>query len=130
VEELKTTSGNNRNIEILSNSSEIQAVKHNQLQIYQVAFYKSGELEIAKDFKVRIDSQGMAMLKMDGNKVKELTVSDPSRKLSRILITVPGIYNSKGENFMTFVNSSKNSTLVVVDLPLGVYLGKSVTIRL
>jgi chondroitin AC lyase len=62
--------------------------------------------------------------------VKELTVSDPSRKLSRILVTVPGIYNSTGDNFMTFVNNGQNNTVVVVDLPQGFYLGKSVTIRL
>ncbi|TNF44587.1 MAG: chondroitin lyase, partial [Bacteroidetes bacterium] len=130
VEELKLSSGNNRNIEILANTSEIQAVKHNQLQICQAAFYKSGEVEIAKDLKIRMDSQGMAMLKMDGNKVKELTVSDPSRKLSRILVTIPGIYNSKGENFITFANNSQNSTVVVVDLPSGVYLGNSVTLKL
>ena len=129
-EELKATSGNNRNIVILSNTPEIQAVKHNQLQICQVAFYKSGEVEISKDLKIRMDSQGMAMLKMDGNRVKELSVADPSRKLSRILVTIPGIYNSKGENFMTFANNSQNSTVVVVDLPLGVYLGKSVTVSL
>jgi chondroitin AC lyase len=129
-EELKATSSNNRNIEILSNTSEIQAVKHNQLQICQVAFYKSGEVEISKDLKIGMDSQGMAMLKMDGTWVKELTVSDPSRKLSRILVTIPGIYNSKGENFMTFVNNSQNSTVVVVDLPQGVYLGKSVAVSL
>jgi chondroitin AC lyase len=129
-EELKATSGNNRNIEILSNTSEIQAVKHNQLQICQVAFYKSGEVEISKDFKIRMDSQGIAMLKMNGNRVKELSVADPSRKLSRILVTIPGIYNSTGDNFMTFVNNRKNSTVVVVDLPQGVYLGKSVTLKL
>jgi chondroitin AC lyase len=74
-QELNETAGNNRNIEILSNTSDIQAVKHNQLGICQIAFY-----------------------------------------------------NSKGENFMTFANNGQNSTLVVVDLPQGVYLGKSVTV--
>ena len=127
-EELKATSSNNRNIEILSNTSEIQAVKHSQLGIYQMVFYKSGEVEISKNLKIRIDSPGMAMLKMEGNKVKELTVADPSRKLSRILVTIPGIYNSKGGNFMTFGNENQNNTLVVIDLPQGVYLGKSVTV--
>ena len=129
-QELAETGSNNRNIEILSNTSEIQAVKHNQLGICQIAFYKSGEVEISKGIKVRMDSQGMVMLKMDGNRVKELTVSDPSRKLSRILVTVSGIYNSKGENFMTFVNENQNNTVVVVDLPHGVFLGKSVTVKL
>lgn len=128
--ELKTTSVNNRNIEILSNTSAIQAVKHNQLGISQIAFYKSGEIEIAKDFKIRMDSQGMAMLKMDGNRVKELTVSDPSRKLSRILVTLPGVYSAKGENFLTIPNEKQNNTVIMVDLPQGVYLGKSVNLKL
>ena len=43
-----------------------------------------------------MDSQGMAMFKMQGDRVEELTVSDPSRKLNRIIVTVSGIYESRG----------------------------------
>ena len=70
------------------------------------------------------------MIKMKGNKIEELSVSDPSRKLSRITMTVSGLYNSKGDSFINKPNNSKNNTLVLVDLPQGVYAGKSVTVEL
>ncbi len=128
-QKLAETSANNRNIEILSNTSDLQGVKNSKLGIVQLAFYKAGEVEIGNGQKVKMDSQGMAMLKMEGNKVKELTVADPSRNLSRILITLPSIYTKVGEGFICFANNKDNNTMVIVDLPQGVYLGKSVTIK-
>ena len=128
-QELMETGSINRDIEIISNTSEIQAVKNNKLGICQIAFYKSGEVEISNGLKVRMDSQGMAMLKMRGNRIEKLTISDPSRKLSRILITVPDIYNITGDNFIVFPDSEQNNTLIVVDLPQGVFTGKSVVIN-
>ncbi|MCK5277114.1 MAG: chondroitin lyase, partial [Cyclobacteriaceae bacterium] len=128
-QELMETGSNNRDIEIISNTSEIQAVKNNKLGICQIAFYKSGEVEISNGLKVRMDSQGMAMLTMRGNRIEKLTISDPSRKLSRILITVPDIYNITGDNFIVFPDSEQNNTLIVVDLPQGVFTGKSVVIN-
>ena len=64
VPELNETSNSNRNIIILSNTSEIQAVKHSRLEIIQIAFYKAGEVEISNDTKVRMGRQGMAVIKM------------------------------------------------------------------
>lgn len=130
TKELIETAGNNRSIEILSNTSAIQAVKSNKLGISQLAFYKAGEVEISEDYKVRMDSQGMAMLKMKGSRIEELTVSDPSRKLSRMMITVPGIYNVTGDDFIVIPDSKQNNTLILVDLPQDVFAGKSVTIIL
>lgn len=130
TKELIETAGNNRSIEILSNTSAIQAVKSNKLGISQLAFYKAGEVEISEDYKVSMDSQGMAMLKMKGSRIEELTVSDPSRKLSRMMITVPGIYNPSGDNIVAYPNNDQNNTLILVDLPQGVFAGKSVTINL
>lgn len=129
-QKLAETSANNRNIEILSNTSDLQGVKNSKLGIVQLAFYKAGEVEISNGQKIKMDSQGMAMLKMEGNKVKELTVADPSRQLSRIMITFPSIYTKTGDGFICFANNKDNNTMIIVDLPQGVYLGKSVTIKL
>lgn len=129
-EEIATTSANNRNIRILSNSPDLQAVIHDGLGICQLAFYKAGEIEVSEGYRVKMDSQGMAMLKMNGNRIKELSVSDPSRKLTRITITVPGIYATKGENFITLPDNTQNATLIIVDLPTDVYAGSSRTITL
>jgi chondroitin AC lyase len=128
--QLEETSTNNRNIEILSNTPDVQGVKQSKLGIVQLAFYTAGVVEIGKGQKVKMDSQGMAMLKMEGNKVKELTVADPSRNLSRILITIPNIYTIKGAGITCLPDWKKNHTMMIIDLPQGVYVGKSVTVKL
>jgi chondroitin AC lyase len=128
--ELAVTAANNREIEILSNTPDLQAVKSIELNMCQATFYKAGELQIAENFRMKLGSQGMVMLKMDGSRIKELSVADPSRKLNQILVTVSGLYESKGDNFQTFPNESKKETLILVNLPQDVYAGKSVTINL
>jgi chondroitin AC lyase len=129
-QQLSETSGNNRNIIILSNTAELQGVKQTKLGNVQLAFYKSGEVEIEKGQTVKMDSQGMAMLKMDGNKVKEITVADPSRELSRILITLPNIYKTKEAGITCYPDEKNNKTMIIIELPQGAYLGKSVSFKL
>jgi chondroitin AC lyase len=129
-EELNETSSDNRHIEVLSNTSDLQAVKSNKLNICQMAFYRAGELELTEGFNFRMESQGMAMLKMAGNRMNELSLADPSRKLSSIFISVSGIYNVSGDGFVALTDSNQNKTYFVVELPQGVYAGKSVSIKL
>jgi len=130
VQELQETADDNRNIEILSNTAEIQAVKHRKLGLCQIAFYKAGKVEISEGIRVRSKSQGMVMLKLQGERIDKMTVSDPSRKLSRMKITVSNMYDAKGENFVTFPNSQQNNTLILIELPQDVYAGKSTVVKL
>ena len=128
-QQLNETANTNRFIEVLSNTAAIQAVKHSRLGLTQLAFYKAGTIEIEKGTQVRLDNQGIAMLKMQGGRLKELTLADPPRKLSRISLSVTGIYPVKGGNYHTLVDENQNSTLFVVDLPQGVYAGKSIHLK-
>lgn len=125
-QELNQSSRTNRSVEILSNTPELQAVRQSQLGISQLAFYKAGTIDIEKGVTVQLDSPGMLMLKMQDGRLHELTVADPSRKQSRVLVSVSGVYKSKGENYQTLVDENQKNTLFIVDLPQGVYLGKSV----
>ena len=72
----------------------------------------------------------MVMLKMNGSIIEEITVSDPSRKLSRIVLTIPGNYSKTGDYYVAIPNRNQNSTLFFIDLPQGFYLGKSISIKL
>ncbi len=99
-----------RDIEILSNTSQIQAVKHTGLGIVQIVFYESGKVEIENDHWVRLDSPGIVMLKMNGDKIEKISASDPSRKLGKLHIGISGRAD------------------VVMDLPQGDYAGDSVTV--
>ncbi len=129
-QELMETSRDNRGIEILANTPDIQAVKSNKLGICQAAFYKAGEVKFADRLTLRMDSQGMAMLKLQGDEVRELTVSDPSRKLSRFLVSVSGSYDVSAPGAIAISDTEDESTLIIVDLPQGVYAGKSVTVKI
>ena len=129
-QEIKETSDDNRGIEILSSSSQIHAVKNNKLNICQLAFYQAGEAHLSEGSSIKMDSQGMVMLKMNDNRINEMSVADPSRKLSSALITVTGIYEKEGTGYSLYPNKNQNKTLMIVDLPQGVYAGKSVTIEL
>jgi chondroitin AC lyase len=128
--DLNQTSQNNRFVEILSNTSDLQAVKQSKLGISQLAFYKAGTAKIEKEVEIRLDSPGMVMAKVKENRLRELTLSDPSRKLSRMILSVNGTYKTEGEGYRSITDKKLNTTMIVVDLPQGVYLGKSVHIQL
>jgi chondroitin AC lyase len=130
VRELQETADKNHHIDILSNTADIQAVRHRILGACQIAFYKAGALDISEDFTVTSDSPGMVMLTLQGGRIDRVTVSDPSRKLSEMRITVSGLYDANGEYFAANRNSAQKTTSIEVDLPRGVYAGKSRVIEL
>jgi chondroitin AC lyase len=129
-QELKETGPVNRQIEILSNTPEIQAVINNKLGICQLAFYRAGEVEVSDGLNFNMQSQGMAMLKLKDDRILELSLADPSRKLGSVLLSVSGIYNVSGDGFVALADHNQNKTYFVIELPQGVYLGESVTIKL
>ena len=100
-----------RGIEILSNTSQIQSVKHTGLGIIQIVFYEAGKIEVDKDRWITLDSPGIIMLKMKGDQIESVSASDPSRKMSKLHIGISG------------------KTDMVIDLPQGDYAGDSVTIN-
>ncbi len=102
----------NPSIEVLANNGEMQAVGNAEADIYYIVFYQAGKLKINPNLTV--ESSAPAMVMLHGTSVKEvgdsakLVVSDPTRKLSSIDISING----------------KKSTIA---LPSGVYAGSSFT---
>ena len=128
AEELQRTAASNRDIKILSNTRNLQAVIHQQQNIVQAAFYRAGHLDFSEIKKLKLDSQGMVMIQMNNNQITKLTVSDPSRKLTRMNLTLSGKYELDRAGISTIYNPSTSETLFIIDLPQGYYLGKSVSI--
>ena len=119
-----------RGIEILSNTAQLQGVKNSKLGIVQLAFYRGGEIFIARGKKIEVDSQGMIMLKLNGDRITELSVADPSRTLNRLSINLPGIYKINKTGVSCFPDIKQNKTRLLVDLPQNSYAGSSVTLKL
>ena len=127
-EELLRTSASNRDVEILSNNSTAQAVMHKNIGICQMTFYKAGEVMVGDGQRVRMDNPGMAMLTLKDGRIKNITVSDPSRKSAKLMLTLPGKLKSEQGGVICLPTGDGLNTMVIVDVPEGVYAGKSVTI--
>lgn len=129
VQELENST-TNRNIEVIANTPEKQAVKNSELGICQAAFYQAGEIQITPEMKLMCDSPGMIMLKMNGDKITEISVADPNRELRKIHFSVSSRIEKSGENFEAKWNEEERVSEIAVELPQGVYAGESVTIEL
>ena len=63
--------------------------------------------------------------------MKELTISDPSRTLSRMQMTISGHIDAKhSDNLMAVFDSKSKTSELTIDLPTGFYAGQSVVIQL
>ena len=118
-----------RGIEILSNTSEIQAVRNNILGVTQIVFYKGGTLKISEKSNISSDSPGIVMIKSKNGKIMEVNASDPTRTLAYLSLTVNGKYQVKGTE-KTVSKSKENKTIIRIALPQGVFAGKSVKVDL
>ncbi|MCF6358280.1 MAG: polysaccharide lyase beta-sandwich domain-containing protein, partial [Draconibacterium sp.] len=117
------------NITIISNTPEIQAVKHTDLNMCQVVFYKAGEIQVTDNLKLVCDNPGIVMLKMKGEKITEISVADPNRELNKMFLSISSKIEKSGDNFKAIWNEKNGVSDILIDLPQTVYAGKSVTIK-
>src|SRR5690606_18198108 len=129
VEKMEQNTSKN-NVVILSNTSEIQAVNNTALNICQVVFYKAGHIKISEKLDLVSDNPGIIMLKMDGENISEISVSDPNRDLGKFHFSVSEKIQKRGENYVTRWNEKDEFSEITIDLPSGNYTGQSVTIKL
>ena len=118
------------NIQTLSNTPYVQAVKNNELGIIQMVFYKAGEIKISEALKFKCHAPGIVMLKMDENTIREVSVSDPNRELSQISFSINHKIDAEGKDFKTLWNEENNQSTFLVALPEGNFQGSTVTIKL
>ncbi len=117
-----------KQIRILANTSELQAVCHDGLNLCQVIFHTSGEIALSEQLKMALDSPGAVMIRTDGKTVRNISVADPMRKLGRMHLTLSGKVTGEGAGFFSRWSEEKGSSEIAIDLPQKVYAGKSVTV--
>lgn len=121
---------NRKDIEILYNTSDIQAVRHAGLKMTQAVFHRAGKLELSKNVKLTMDSPGLVMVVLDGSAIKSISVADPSRKLGKIHLSVSSRVETSEANFRSLWNDKERMSEITIDLPQGAYAGQSVTVDL
>lgn len=106
---------NTSNIKILSNTSSVQAVKHNGLNMLQIIFHTAGTIvDSVSQLKITVDNPCALLVKNVGTNKIVISVSDPSQSLSSL-----NIYT----NF-AYMGATYNKS---VSLPTGNYKGSSVS---
>jgi chondroitin AC lyase len=128
ISEKTLTENIDRSIQILSNTIEVQAARNEALGVTQIVFYTANSLKLDNQTTIALDSPGIIMLKTKDNKVDEVFVSDPTRTLSHMTITLKGEYSS-ASGFEAVYKPSEDQTRIRIPLPTGVYAGKSVGIN-
>lgn len=115
-------------IVILSNNSDLQAVRHDGLKMAYAVFYKGGSLKINDKIVVEVDSPGMLMLKYnDAGEILTLGVSDPTHFLTKLHMSVnQKMVGEKQENIQIEWDKKDTCSRIVVELPQNEYAGKSV----
>lgn len=113
---------------VLVNSPELQAVRHDGLNMAYAVFYKGGTLRINDKIAVEIESPGMLMMKYnDSGEIQMLAVSDPTHFMKKLHLSVnQKIDWAAQEGIQTEWDKEKAFTRIVVDLPQDEYAGKSV----
>ncbi len=115
-------------VSTLSNTPELQAVKHNSLRIAYAVFYKSGTVCITDRLSVTMDSPGLLMVKYnESGEVLTMVVSDPSHFLGKIHLSVSQkMTDSRQEGIQMKWDDVASTTRVMIDLPQNEWAGKSV----
>jgi chondroitin AC lyase len=118
-----------RGIEIIQNTSEIQAVRNNSMGITQIVFYKGNSITLGDDKMISVDGPAILMLKSTNGQIAEIVVSDPTRTQSHLTISLSGAYDVN-ESIESNYSSENRTTLIRIPLPQGVFAGKSTIVNL
>jgi hypothetical protein len=116
----------NNPILILSNTKQIQAVFHKQLNITQIHFYEAGTLHLADSTMLTVD-QPCAVMIIEKDSVIEISVGNP-------------LCESKNPEFITLqfskflkgsqVETDRKTSTLKIELPQGDFAGNSVEIMI
>jgi chondroitin AC lyase len=117
-------------VEIVSNTPALQAVWHRDLKILQAVFYKNGEISLSSGLKINMEGPGIVMIKTEDKSVGEISVADPLRKLSKIRFSINRKLTVDADNVHAVWNEVEGISEIVVELPQGIFAGKSVTVYL
>jgi len=117
-------------ITVLSNTTSVQAVCHMQLNIVYAVFYQAGTIKTPDNLTIGIDSPCMVMIRRENDKISSITVSDPTRKLSKLNISLNIKTDKSGDHFRTSPDKRTGTTKLELDMPQEKFLGKSIVINL
>jgi len=114
--------------QVLSNTSEVQAVWHKGLNLGQLVFYQAGRVVLPNGKAIVSSTAALVMVKMNGLEINEITVADPSRKLKELDLEIEGNFDGYGPFWLASSNKTGTSKIRIL-LPEWDQAGKSVCLK-
>lgn len=116
-------------VRILANNRQIQAVQHTELGIVQIVFYEKGEIDLTRNITLSVNTSGLVMIRLDGDNVEKITVSDPSRKFSSFQLTLTSQLEVENDHWKAVWDEKVGQSRIDVTLPTGNYAGQSISLN-
>jgi chondroitin AC lyase len=118
-----------KNIVILANSPEMQAVQSKELNISEIVFYKPGNIKLENNIILAATNPCIAMVRLKGRSIDEISVSDPTEKLSSLQLSVNLPVKTSGDNWHSVWNKEKKESMISIDLPKAEMAGEGVIMK-
>jgi len=118
-----------KNIVVLANSPEMQAVQNKELNITEAVFYNQGSIKVGNNVVLATSSPCIAIVKLTRKAIIEISVSDPTEKLTSLQLTVNVPVKGSGANWHSVWNQDRNETTISVNLPTAEMAGKTVVMK-
>jgi chondroitin AC lyase len=117
------------NIVILANSAEMQAVQNDELNIAEIVFYKPGSIQLGNKIVLSTGSPCIVMIKLKEKTIEEISVSEPTQKLSSLWLSVNVAGISSGNNWKSEWNKDQKTSVITIALPKAEQAGKTVVMK-
>jgi len=117
-------------VTILSNTTLLQAVRHEGLGMTQIVFYQAGAIDLAEGLHLSVDRPCILMARQCGNRIETIAVCDPSRTHDKLEIRLNACIEGRTDDWVATWNKSESLSLVTVRLPREQWAGKSVVLDL
>jgi chondroitin AC lyase len=112
-------------VQIITNSSQIQAVHHTGLGLVQAVFYEPGTIQIVKGLSLTAKEPCIAMLQLTANKVTKITVSEPAGNHAQLHLEINRSLKSVSDHVQVS-GAGTGKTLLTFQLPDNGMAGQSV----
>lgn len=119
----------NSPIIILSNTHQLQAVWHQNLNRAQAVFYEAGTLQLPNGIAISAKQPGMVMVATKGKAILNITIADPTRKLKYFELASNVTLDGHGPSWNTKKEKGQFESKLQVMLPKGDQAGKSMVIK-
>lgn len=116
-------------LRILSNSAALQAVRHDDLELVQMAFYESGEIELRPGLVLSVNAPCAVMVRLRENKIDRITVSDPARSHEKLELVIREPHPLQRAVLPGISQPTDTDRRIAVELPRDEWAGRSMVLE-